>query len=460
MNYKNFLFLVSFAIIASEEQLQALLDKLINQRHYSLAKVSERKNSSNRLWNRNLIADSKNISGRYSWAGDYKPRGFFKKKPDASLDYLAMLNQNLNKQITQKNPALKLDGSDDIILTIPSVIDTSRWMDHLWEFIKDMPANQFIFPGTHDTLSGHDKIKHVLNISNDKSKVQENLTFKQQLETGVRLFDIRFVNRPSWHKSKETVKNMLGVHSGVVFQVNVQDFINELKNYFADNKKDILIIGLSLAESSSITGSSKFSPDTRWDEFIELLIKEGLDNKIIKNDKLNPSSLLSSLSKEGNIIIQSNNIGYNGKYKKYFWAPSEGPGNPDKSWDNEKTPQEWFEALIKLDYEKYPLSSDKVFSYLPMTQGGADGKATWLMNGVLGDWLLFANDDTPEDERPRDFINNTDKKFVLPYPKYKDANGQVRTMQNFNLVNVDYVDRSAFIINCITQNLKVSRKFS
>jgi hypothetical protein len=33
-------------------------------------------------------------------------------------------------------------------------------------------------------------------------------------------------------------------------------------------------------------------------------------------------------------------------------------------------------------------------------------------------------------------------------------------MQNFNLVNVDYVDRSPFVINCIAQNLKVSKKFA
>ena len=466
---KIFLITIYFLFLAiSASQQDQLIDQLVKQRRYSLAKTTQRKSVPNNLWNKNLNAHNGAITGRYSWAGDYS-KNWLTKKTDFNLDYLAMLNPSLNNQIKAANQNLStIDGKYDVVLELPSVIDTSRWMTQLWHFIKKMPANQFIFPGTHDSLTGHDKVYDLRNLTTDKSKVQENLTFKQQLESGVRLFDIRFVNCPSWHCGTEKIANMVAVHSGAIFQFYVDapddqkslSFIKNLKEFLRDGKKDILIIGLSLAKSSSVLGSTKFSPDNRWDEFIDLLKANGLDDKIIKADQADPSSTLEHLSSVGNIIIQTNNTNYNGKYKNYFWEPSEGPGDPNKSWGNEKTPQEWFKELLKLNYENYPLSSNKVFSYLPMTQGGADGEATWFMNGVLGDWLLFANEDTPENERPRDFINNSDKKFVLPYPKYRDASGNIQSMQNFNLVNVDYVDRSPFVINCIAQNLKVSKKFS
>jgi hypothetical protein len=471
VNYKIFLLFFCIDLISSASQLDELLKNLVDKRTYSIVDVKTRKIPPNNLWNKELFANNSGLYGRYSWAGDYS-KNWFTKKTDSNLDYLAMLNPSLVKQIKAANKNLSdIKGQYDVVLNMPSVIDTGRWMTQLWHFIKKMPANQFIFPGTHDSLTGHDKVYDWRNLTTDKSKVQENLTFKQQLESGVRLFDIRFVNCPSWHCGTEKIANMVAVHSGAIFQFYVDapddqkslSFIKNLKEFLRDGKKDILIIGLSLAKSSSVLGSTKFSPDNRWDEFIDLLKANSLDDKIIKTDNLDPSSTLEHLSSKGNIIIQTNNTNYNGKYKNYFWGPSEGPGNPNKSWGNERTPQQWFKELMKkdgLDYENYPLSSDKVFSYLPMTQGGADGEATWLMNGVLGDWLLFANEDTPENERPRDFINNTDKKFVLPYPKYRDASGQIRSMQNFNLVNVDYVDRSPFVLNCIAQNLKVSKKFA
>lgn len=463
MNYKIFILFFFLDLMTSVSQLDELLENLVNKRTYSIVDVKTRKIPPNNLWNKELFANNSYLNGRYSWAGDYSKNWL----TDSSLDYLAMLNPSLNYQIKEANENLStIDGEYDVVLNMPSVIDTGRWITQLWQFVRRMPANQFIFPGTHDSLTGHDKVYDWRNLTTDKSKVQENLTFKQQLDSGVRLFDIRFVNCPSWHCGNEKLANMVAVHSGAIFQfyIDAEDpnlsFVKTLKDFLQDGKKDILIIGLSLAQSSAWSGATKFSPDKRWDEFIDLLKANGLDDKIIKNDQADPSSTLEELSAHGNIIIQTNNTNYNGKYKNFFWGPSEGPGNPNKSWGNERTPQEWFEELLKLDYQKYPLSSDKVFSYLPMTQGGADGEATWKMNGVLGDWLLFANEDTPENERPRNFINNTDEKFVLPYPKFRDASGDSRSMQNFNLVNVDYVDRSPFVLNCIAQNLKVSKKFS
>lgn len=443
---KIVLFLMFFKI--SPQELDSIIDILINQRKYSDISTNSRKKH---LWSKQLKKDQ-NIVGRYSWAGN-------EAHGDEDEDYVSMLNYSIRNNPKYKNHEQNFGGNADFELTIDSnPIDSKKWMDQFWEYFKKIPANQIIFPGTHDSLTGYSKVKNILNFSNDKSKTQENLTFTEQLDIGVRFFDIRFVNRPFWYPGSENIENMLGVHSGVVFDINVKDFIAELKNYFSDNKNDIIFITLSLSESSSIFGNSKTSDDKRWDEFIDYAISQGLENKIIKNNGINPSNNLEDFRRNGNIIIQSNNSKYNGKYKKYFWSSPEGPGEPDKNWGKEGTPQEWFREILRMGYDRYPLSSNKVFNYLPMTQTGYDGQKTWKLNGVLSDWILFANQDIPEDERPVSFINK-DEKFALPYKKYTCEDGTLKSMQNFNLVNVDYVDRSAFVLNCITQNLIVSKKF-
>ena len=448
---KVFNFIVLFYYVFPQEfkDVDYYISRLRDKRVYKDERTSK---SRKLLWNKKLDpSDGKStITGRYCWAGNEA-----KGNPDD--DYVRMLNPKIRNDSNYANHKQKFGGGADFVVNIPNVIDSSRWMSQLWAFIKNMPANQFIFPGTHDSLTGYPTVKSLLNISNAKSKTQENLTFSQQLDIGVRFFDIRFVDKPWWYSGKENLENMLGVHSGVVFQVTVKDFVEELKKYLEDGKKDILFITLSLSESSNILGSSKVSPDQRWDEFIEYLISQNLGDKLIKNNVgVSPSSTLAEMADHGRIILQSNNTDYKGKYSEYFWAPSEGPGDPKKDWSKEDNAKEWYKELMKLGYISFPLSSKNVFNYLPMTQTGYDGDATWKMNGLLGDWIVFANPDVPADQRPQD--------IVLPYKPYKDGE-EVRdmknyNMKNYNLINVDYIDRSPFVLNCITQNLIASKKFN
>lgn len=400
----------------------------------------------------------------------------------AQAHHVNLMNGNLQTQLATKN----YQTLQDISAVMPNLINTSRWMDQLWEYIKSMPANQVIFPGTHDTLTGYPA---TTIFKNDRSELQENQTLTQQLNAGCRFFDLRLVG--NWLISKRRwpdIQTYEGVHSGVIFKIRLEGIVQELANFYADGRKDIIIIKLGLFQKSDIFGSAKKSSDSEFRKFINYVRSNNiLSDKIIKSGRAN--STLEQLAAEGRIIFLADTSDLNaGNNNEYFWRNDVFFNDAvSGSWPTETTPIEWYNAIMKLGYASGALRSDNVFSYLSMTQtnGSSPKKITDSFNGPLADWLLYATPDVPAEDRiavpagidlnlAGNVFNNHGGAFVLPYKQYYstqptfksergrtvvDNPGLLKTMKNYNLIAMDYYNKSPFVINAITQNLKVSRKF-
>ncbi|OCT94477.1 PI-PLC X domain-containing protein 2 [Xenopus laevis] len=126
------------------------------------------------------------------------------------------------------------------------------WMGSLPPALSVLPVANLAIPGSHDSFSywvdekspvGPDQaasIKRFAKISlvkrlMKKWSVTQNLTFKEQLESGIRYFDLRVSSKP-----EEAGKEIYFIHG--LYGIKVWDGLTEINKFLTQHSKEIVFL--------------------------------------------------------------------------------------------------------------------------------------------------------------------------------------------------------------------------
>uniref|UniRef100_A0A8D0BHI8 Phosphatidylinositol specific phospholipase C X domain containing 2 n=1 Tax=Salvator merianae TaxID=96440 RepID=A0A8D0BHI8_SALMN len=126
------------------------------------------------------------------------------------------------------------------------------WMGSLAPSLSALPLANLAIPGSHDSFSywvdekspvGPDQataIKRLAKISlvrkiMKKWSVTQNLTFKEQLEGGIRYFDLRVSSKPG-----EAGQEIYFIHG--LFGIKVWDGLMEMNTFLANHPKEVIFL--------------------------------------------------------------------------------------------------------------------------------------------------------------------------------------------------------------------------
>ncbi|XP_069493289.1 PI-PLC X domain-containing protein 2 [Ambystoma mexicanum] len=129
---------------------------------------------------------------------------------------------------------------------------TADWMGCLPICLRQLPLSNLAIPGSHDSFSfwvdekspvGPDQamsIKRLAKISLVKKlmkkwSVTQSLTFKEQLEAGIRYFDLRVSSKPD-----EPGEEVYFIHG--LFGIKVWDGLMEINKFLAQHKKEVVFL--------------------------------------------------------------------------------------------------------------------------------------------------------------------------------------------------------------------------
>ncbi|MGX1461275.1 1-phosphatidylinositol phosphodiesterase [Bacillus thuringiensis] len=137
-------------------------------------------------------------------------------------------------------------GSQEIFaMSEKQITNFSEWMRKIPD---SRTLAQMSIPGTHD--SGTFKLQDPIKVT--WAKTQE-LDFRNQMESGVRLFDIR---------GRVTDDNTIVLHHGPIYlHVTLHQFINEAKNFLKSNPSETIIMSLK-EEYEPMPGAKDSFADT------------------------------------------------------------------------------------------------------------------------------------------------------------------------------------------------------
>ncbi|KAK9953238.1 hypothetical protein ABG768_017247 [Culter alburnus] len=128
------------------------------------------------------------------------------------------------------------------------------WMGSLCPALTSMPLKYLAVPGSHDSFSfwvdeqapvGPDQkayVKHLVAIFRFLAKkvmkkwsMTQNLTFREQLEGGIRYFDLRVSTKPG-----EPGHEIYFIHG--LFGHKVRDGLNDINNFLNAHKKEVVFL--------------------------------------------------------------------------------------------------------------------------------------------------------------------------------------------------------------------------
>lgn len=203
---------------------------------------------------------------------------------------------------------------------------TARWMEQYAGIIGDKALNKIIIPGTHDSITysinsrskfaREQDVPHQLNwlryagvgfivtkIAADWSKAQER-TVTQQLQDGIRYFDMRVVYRDSENRFY-TCHGLYGEElSAVLRQINA---------FLESHPKEVIILDFNHLYN--------MLSDKTGDKHPELisLIQRTFGNKLAPNDMYKPTSSLNEFWQNKHQVIT---LYYNdkGRIKESEWS--------------------------------------------------------------------------------------------------------------------------------------------
>jgi hypothetical protein len=380
-------------------------------------------------------------------------------------NYTRLMNGNVGalSWVTNNN----WGGRADLIASITNTVDTTRWMTQLWPFLGNMPANQLIIPGTHDSLAGG----YASIAPQGSQTTKQDTTFPFQLESGCRYFDLRFDSRGYIVQ----IKDFYGYHSSFSFNVQVSDILNGLKDFYNDGRLELIVISLCLTSLGNPAGVSRY--DDFINEMNDTVFPDGrtLRDLVIPSDDASKSiATLMAGNKRIILLIDISDTDYPSGRSSYYWKKMSYDTAETDSFGTINSPQQWYTAQLDNNYTTRVRPTNQ-FSYMSMTSttphGGFNQSPLQFAkesNGVLADWILYANPDSPDSLKPSPMLgilpqyqnvqNIADAlsaqnggKFVLPF---------VTGAQNHNLIAMDYFQLSPFIANAYTQNLIASKHFA
>ncbi|XP_028825600.1 PI-PLC X domain-containing protein 2 [Denticeps clupeoides] len=128
------------------------------------------------------------------------------------------------------------------------------WMGSLCPALTSMPLKHLAVPGSHDSFSfwvdekapvGPDQkavVKHLAAVFRFMAKkvmkkwsMTQNLTFKEQLEGGIRYFDLRVSSKPG-----EPGHEVYFIHG--LFGHKVRDGLNDINNFLNAHRKEVVFL--------------------------------------------------------------------------------------------------------------------------------------------------------------------------------------------------------------------------
>ncbi|KAG5268089.1 hypothetical protein AALO_G00208120 [Alosa alosa] len=133
-------------------------------------------------------------------------------------------------------------------------VSNADWMGSLAPKLTSMPLKHLAVPGSHDSFSfwvdekapvGPDQkavVKHLAAVFRllakkvmKKWSMTQNLTFKEQLEGGIRYFDLRVSSKPG-----EPGHEIYFIHG--LFGHKVRDGLNDINNFLNAHRKEVVFL--------------------------------------------------------------------------------------------------------------------------------------------------------------------------------------------------------------------------
>ena len=199
-----------------------------------------------------------------------------------------------NKKYTNFSLAITLALSSNACF---ADYDPEHWMEEVFSGRANVPFNEIIIPGTHDSgsydISSSSKVDeecsdNVLksltsSITADWAQTQTQ-DFKQQLEGGIRYFDLRITKEDGepwlWH---------------CMLSVKLSEALEDINNFAASHPKEIIILDFQDIEVSSMIDD------------VHSLITNKFGSRLISSSVYKPDSPLQNLWNSGdNIIVVGN----------------------------------------------------------------------------------------------------------------------------------------------------------
>lgn len=142
----------------------------------------------------------------------------------------------------------------------PKGVDNSQWMKQLRD---DRLVCDLSLPGSHDACTAEGWKNKIIAFALEMTAKCQDLTVKEQLKAGVRVFDLR----PE--RDLESLKWVLRCSHGVAgTKMYVSDFFKEMKQFLAANPTEFCIVTVDLSatkdmkawgkEFSALIGSTEF----------------------------------------------------------------------------------------------------------------------------------------------------------------------------------------------------------
>ena len=206
----------------------------------------------------------------------------------------------MNAEFSSDLAGSSATSTSEITVQTEVPFNTANWMTEAWTYIRSMPANQFIFPGCHDALTGA-PMKYIKQIDTmigdfrEAAAVIDKLTgdaisvpnipiqqfsswavdhsksLARMLAAGCRFFDLRFsevdmqldfdpasltslaplahlLNHPTNINLNWSTNGFWATHSGAFFDVTPTQVISDLVDALPQDSTELVVINLRFEE--------------------------------------------------------------------------------------------------------------------------------------------------------------------------------------------------------------------
>ncbi|KAJ7320377.1 hypothetical protein JRQ81_019888 [Phrynocephalus forsythii] len=177
------------------------------------------------------------------------------------------------------------------------------WMGALPPALRALPLSNLAIPGSHDSFSywvdekspvGPDQataIKRLAKISLVKKlmkkwSVTQNLTFKEQLDSGIRYFDLRVSSKPD-----ETGQEIYFIHG--LFGITVWDGLMEINSFLTHHPTEIIFLDFN----------HFYAMDNNHHMYLISRIQEVFESKLCTKDSVENVTLQSLWDKQQQVLI-------------------------------------------------------------------------------------------------------------------------------------------------------------
>lgn len=229
---------------------------------------------------------------------------FFIAKSGTQAGVKTQNNDKFSVRSLSANTFSRTSGTDIIMVRVtPSAQEAAKYSSWMWQMrdqLKDKPLSSIVLPGTHDSLTYDLNTSTLCSTDPDASAFAkapkfgiafakaQYLTMKEQLERGIRYFDIRLC-----YQSGDSYPS----HSLVSNHPFSKDLV-QLEEYLKTNPHEIIILDLQ-----HIYGYN----EERLKDLLDN-IRTRFNGKLISYEKYKPTSLAGDVWHLDNLVESSPNL--------------------------------------------------------------------------------------------------------------------------------------------------------